>query len=211
MATQLAPRWTAAQLARVKPFIFLLCLYPLLRWIWLGSQGQLTANPAQFLILSSGLWALVMLIVTLSVTPLRRLSGQPALIGLRRMLGLFSFFYTVLHVSGWALWEHSLLPGLMWQDVLNRTFITVGTVATLPMLALALTSTRGWMHRLGSYWGRLHRTIYLIAILSVWHFWLVRAGKNDFLEAYAYAALLGLLLALRLIVKRNVPTKRPTR
>lgn len=208
MATHLVPRWTAAQLARVKPFIFVLCLYPLLRWFWLGSQGQLTANPAHFLILSSGLWALVMLIVTLGVTPLRRLSGQPALTGLRRMLGLFSFFYTMLHVFGWALWEHDLLPSLMWQDILNRTFITVGTLATLPMIALALTSTRGWMRRLGSRWGRLHRSIYLIAILSVWHFWLVRTGKNDFLEPYVYAVVLGLLLGLRLIFRWHSKKRR---
>lgn len=197
MITRSGPRWTASQLARIKPLVFLLGLYPLLRWLWLGSQGGLTANPAQFLILSSGLWALVMLMATLAVTPLRRLVRQPALVGLRRMLGLFSFFYTVLHIIGWALWEHGLSPGPMWTDVLARTFITVGAIATIPMLALALTSTRGWMRRLGANWQRLHRSVYAIAILSVWHFWLVRAGKNDFTEPYVYATLLGVLLLLR--------------
>lgn len=208
MTPRLTPRWTAAQLARIKPIIFLLCLVPLLRWIWLGNQGQLTANPAQFLILSSGLWALVMLMLTLAVTPLRRIIKQPALIGLRRMLGLFSFFYTVLHIAGWAVWEHNGWLGLMWHDVINRTFITVGAIATVPLCALALTSTRGWMRRLGSRWQQLHRSIYLIAILSVWHFWLVRAGKNDFADVYAYGALLGILLGWRLVIrlKRKVNT-----
>lgn len=208
MTPQPTPRWTAAQLARIKPVVFLLCLLPLLRWVWLGAQGQLTANPAQFLILSSGLWALVMLLLTLTVTPLRRMIKQPALIGLRRMLGLFSFFYTVLHIAGWALWEHNGELGPMWQDVIHRTFITVGTIAAVPLLALALTSTRGWMRRLGSRWQRLHRSIYLIAILSVWHFWLVRAGKNDFADVYAYGLLLGILLGVRLVIrlKRKVST-----
>ena len=192
-------RWTAAQVARAKPVIFLLCLVPLFRWIWLGANAGLSANPAQFLILSSGIWALVTLIATLTITPVRRIINQPALVGLRRMLGLFSFFYTMLHIIGWALWEHGLLLSSMWQDTIGRTFITVGVLASIPMLALALTSTRGWMRRLGRHWQRLHRSIYPIAVLSIWHFWLVRSGKNDFTEPYAYAVVLGVLLALRVI------------
>lgn len=186
-------------MARIKPAVFLLCLYPVLRWFWLGFQGDLTANPAQFLILSSGLWALVLLLVTLAITPLRRLLRQPALIRIRRMLGLFSFFYTVLHIVGWALWEHNFWPSSMWQDVLGRTFIMVGVAATIPLIALALTSTGGWMRRLGRHWQRLHRTIYPIALLSIWHFWLVRAGKNDFFEVYLYGATLAALLFARLV------------
>ncbi len=199
MTAQQQRRWTPAQVARIKPVVFLLCLYPLLRWIWLGVNADLTANPPQFLILSSGLWALVLLMVTLVITPLRRITKQPALIGLRRMLGLFSFFYTVLHIAGWALWEHNVALPYMWQDVINRTFITVGVIATIPLLALAATSTRSWMRRLGSRWQSLHRSVYLIAILSVWHFWLVRAGKNDFAEPYTYALALTILLAFRFI------------
>ena len=203
-------RWTATQIARIKPPVFVLCLYPVFRWIWLGINADLSANPAQFLILSSGIWALVMLMATLAVTPLRQIIKQPALISLRRMLGLFSFFYTVLHIAGWALWEHGLLLSSMWQDTLDRTFITIGVVATIALLALALTSTRGWMRRLGSNWQRLHRCIYPIALLSVWHFWLVRSGKNDFFEPYTYAAVLILLLALRVVFwhrRRTVQTK----
>lgn len=197
--TRQQTRWTPARIARIKPLVFLLCLYPVLRWIWLGVNASLSANPAQFLILSSGIWALVMLVATLSITPLRRIIKQPALIGLRRMLGLFSFFYTLLHIGGWALWEHGLsLPG-MWHDTLDRTFITVGVIATIPLFALALTSTHAWMRRLGSNWQRLHRGVYPIAVLSIWHFWLVRSGKNDFAEPYVYAVVLGVLLAARII------------
>jgi|SRR5690554_697402 len=191
-------RWSPAHIRRVKPLVFLLCLGPLLRWIWLGYNNNLTANPPQFLILSSGLWALVLLLVTLAVTPARRLLGQPALIGLRRMLGLFSFFYTALHIAGWGLWERNASLPSMWQDITERTFITIGAIATVPMLALAFTSTRGWMRRLGSNWQALHRSVYAIGALSVWHFWLVRSGKNDFAEPAIYGAILALLLLSRL-------------
>ncbi len=195
-----AAHWQARQVARFKPLLFLLALYPVYRWFWLAATGGLTANPPEFLIRSTGIWALVALGLTLAVTPLRRLIGQPALVRLRRMLGLFAFFYTVLHVLGWAFWERGWSLASMWQDIGQRTFILVGTVAFIPMLALALTSTQGWIRRLGRHWQRLHRSVYAIAALSVWHFWLVRAGKNDFAEPYAYGAILAVLLALRVFV-----------
>lgn len=190
--------WTVRQVGRVKPWFFILMLYPLARWLWLGYAGGLGANPPEFLIRSSGIWALVALLVTLAITPLRRLMGQPALVRLRRMAGLFSFFYTCLHLFGWALWERGLSLAAMWQDTIQRTFVTVGMVAFALLLPLALTSTRGWVRRLGLRWQSLHRCVYLIAVLSVWHFWLVRAGKNDFAEPYAYGAVLMALLAARL-------------
>ncbi|HEY9573812.1 MAG TPA: protein-methionine-sulfoxide reductase heme-binding subunit MsrQ [Pusillimonas sp.] len=192
------PHWTAKQVGRIKPLVFLLALYPLMRWVWLGFSGGLGANPPEFLIRSSGIWALVALGLTLSITPLRRLVDQPALVRLRRMLGLFAFFYTCLHLLGWAFWERGWSLASMWGDVVQRTFITVGMIAFVPMAALALTSTRGWIHRIGRSWQRLHRSVYVIAALSVWHFWLVRAGKNDFFEPYVYAALLAVLLLIRL-------------
>jgi len=145
----------------------------------MGPEG-LGANPPEYLIRSTGIWAVVLLWVTLCVTPLRRLIGQPALVRVRRMLGLFSFFYTTLHVLGWAWWERGWSVTEMWTDVLQRTFVWVGVLAVIPMLLLAMTSTRGWMRRLGSGWQRLHYSIYPIAALSVWHFWLVRSGKADF-------------------------------
>ncbi len=192
--------WTAKQVGRTKPLVFLLCLYPLARWLWLGYADGLGANPPEFLIRSSGIWALVALLLTLCVTPLRRALGQPALLRLRRMLGLFAFFYTCLHLLGWAFWERGWSLASMWEDIVQRTFIAVGMLAFIPMLALAATSTHGWMRRLGHRWQSLHRSIYLIAILSVWHFWLVRAGKNDFNEPYLYAVLLAVLLLARVPV-----------
>jgi len=196
------PRWTARQIAFFKPLLFIVCLYPVMRWLWLGFHDALTANPPEFLIRSSGIWALVALGLTLAVTPLRRYLGQPALLRCRRMLGLYTFFYSVLHVLGWAYWERGMSPAAMWDDVLQRPFIAIGVLAVAPMLALALTSTRGWMSRLGARWHTLHRSIYAIAALSVWHFWLVRAGKNDFAEVYVYGAVLGVLLLTRLIPAR---------
>src|SRR5690606_34166668 len=162
-AKQIASRrnWTAQDVARAKPLVFLLGLYPLLRWVWLGFSDGLGANPPEFLIRSSGIWALVALGATLAVTPLRRLIAQPALVRLRRMLGLFAFFYTFLHLLGWAFWERSGSFALMWEDVVQRTFITVGMLAFIPMLALALTSTQGWMRRLGRSWQTLHRSVYV--------------------------------------------------
>src|SRR5690606_20457223 len=129
---------------------------------------------------SSGIWALVALFLTLAITPLRRLIKQPALVRYRRLLGLFSFFYTVLHVLAWAYWERGASVISMWDDIVERPFITIGTIAFVPMIALAITSTQGWIHRLGRRWQTLHRAVYAISVLSVLHFWLVRSGKNDF-------------------------------
>lgn len=191
-------KWTASDVARFKPLVFLVSLYPLLCWIYLGLSTGLGANPPEFLIRSSGIWALIALGLTLSITPLRRLIGQPALVRLRRMLGLFAFFYSLLHVLGWAFWERGASLTLMWQDVADRTFITVGMLAFAPMAVLALTSTHGWMRRLGRSWQTLHYTVYAIAALSIWHFWLVRSGKNDFFEPYVYGGVLAILLLARL-------------
>lgn len=193
------PKWTAQQLGRIKPFLFLLAMYPLFRWVWLGFTDGLTANPPEFLIRSSGIWALVALCLTLAVTPLRRLIKQPLLVRFRRMLGLFAFFYSCLHVLGWAYWECDGSFISMWHDIVQRPFIAIGMIALLPMLAMALTSTRGWMRRLGRRWQFLHNAIYPIAVLSILHFWLLRAGKNNFFEPYVYGSILALLLMGRVI------------
>jgi sulfoxide reductase heme-binding subunit YedZ len=192
-------KWTAVQVGRFKPALFFLGLYPLIRWVYLGIYGGLGANPPEFLIRSSGIWALVALLLTLAITPLRRLIGQPALVRVRRMLGLFAFFYTCLHLLGWAFWERGWSLSSMWTDVLERTFITVGMIAFMPMVALALTSTHASMRWLGHRWQTLHRSVYMVAALSVWHFWLMRAGKNDYFEPYVYGAILTGLLLFRLI------------
>lgn len=191
--------WTQKQVARFKPLLFVVCLIPLLRWFWLGFSGGLGANPPEFLIRSSGIWALVALMLVLSVTPLRRLLGQPALVTVRRMLGLYAFFYSLLHTLGWALWEANLSLSFMVSDVIERTFITLGVLAFVLMTLLAITSTRGWIRRLGRRWQRLHQSVYAIGILSVWHFWLMRTGKNDLAEPWVYAALLAALLLFRVV------------
>lgn len=204
--------WSVHEIGRIKPLIFIAALYPLFRWIWLGLVDGLGANPPEFLIRSSGIWALVALGLTLSITPLRRMTGQPALVRLRRMLGLFTFFYTFLHLLGWAFWERGWSLPLMWDDVVQRTFILIGMIAFIPMAALALTSTQGWMRRLGRSWQTLHRSIYAIAALSTWHFWLVRSGKNDFFEPYVYGAILAALLLIRLgfFLHKQQSLRRPT-
>lgn len=195
--------WPAAAVSRAKPLLFLLCLYPAFRWVFLAfSPDGLGANPPEFLIRSTGIWSLVLLWATLGITPLRRLLRQPALVRLRRMLGLFSFFYALLHVLGWAYWERGWLLAEMWADIVQRTFIWVGVLAFLPMVLLALTSTRGWMRRLGAGWQRLHASIYAIALLSVWHFWLVRSGKVDYREPVIYAAVLAGLFLVRVLWRR---------
>jgi sulfoxide reductase heme-binding subunit YedZ len=185
---------------RLKPWFFALCLYPLARWVWLGLDDGLTANPQEFLIRSSGIWALAALCLTLAITPLRRLLDLPALVRHRRMLGLFAFFYTVLHVWAWAYWERGWSLGSMWADILQRPFIAIGAIAALALLALAGTSTRGWVRRLGRQWQALHRLVYPAAILSVWHFWLIRTGKNNFFEPYVYGAVVAVLLLARVIL-----------
>ncbi len=189
--------WKAAQLDRFKPLVFLLGLYPLGRWVWLGVNNGLSANPVEFLTRSSGIWALVLLLVTLALSPLRRLLAQPALVRWRRMLGLFTFFYVALHTLAWAWWDRSGSWSSMWQDIVQRPLIAIGVVALLILLLLTLTSTHGWQRRLGRGWSRLHRTVYLAAGLSVLHFYLIRTGKNDVLEVYVYGAVLLVLLLLR--------------
>ncbi|MEI2417261.1 protein-methionine-sulfoxide reductase heme-binding subunit MsrQ [Orrella sp. JC864] len=182
---------------RLKPLLFALGLFPLARWFWLGWQGGLGANPVEFLTRSSGTWTLVCLLATLAVTPLRRLLGAPALVRLRRMCGLFAFFYASLHCLAWAGWEQGFSAAGMWADFLQRPFVTVGLTAFALMALLALTSTRGWMRRLGPRWQALHRSVYAVGVLAIVHYWLHKAGKNDFAEVWLYGGVLAALLGWR--------------
>ncbi|ODT37888.1 MAG: sulfoxide reductase heme-binding subunit YedZ [Lautropia sp. SCN 70-15] len=190
------PRW-------LKPAVFLLSLLPLARLFLLGFAGELGANPVEFVTRSTGTWALVMLCLTLAVTPLRRLSGWNALVRLRRMLGLFAFFYASLHFTVFLWLEHWFDVAAMLLDVLERPFVTAGFLAFLLMLPLAATSTQAMVRRLGSRWQALHRLVYLIAPLAVLHFWWHKAGKNDFGEPAFYGAVVALLLAARLVDRRR--------
>lgn len=184
---------------RAKPLLFLAGLFPLIRWVVLGVQNSLTANPVEFLTRSSGTWTLVCLLVTLSISPLRQWLKQPALLRWRRMCGLFTFFYAVLHALTWAGWDQSFALIPMLTDVWKRPFILVGAAAFLTMTLLAITSTHGWMRRLGKNWQLLHRSIYLIGVLAILHYWWHKQGKNDFDTVLIYAAVMAGLFAWRLI------------
>jgi Predicted membrane protein len=192
-------RWDARAVDRLKPALFVLGLLPLARWIWLGATDGLTANPVEFLTRSAGTWTLVCLLVTLAITPLRRLLAQPALVRLRRMCGLFAFFYGSLHCLAWAWWDQALDVAAMAADVMQRPFVAFGLAAWLLMVPLAMTSTQGWMRRLGRRWQALHRLVYATAVLAIVHYWLHKAGKQDFAEVLAYGAALATLLGWRLV------------
>jgi len=189
--------------AWLKPVVFLVCLVPLARLFALGFADGLGTNPVEFVTRSTGTWALVMLCATLAVTPLRRLSGWTALVRLRRMLGLFAFFYALLHFTVFLWLEHWFDLGAMLLDVIERPFVTAGFLAFLLLVPLAATSTQAMMRRLGSRWQALHRLVYLVAPLAILHFWWHKAGKNDFLEPAIYGTVVGLLLLARLVKRRR--------
>ncbi|WP_459617683.1 protein-methionine-sulfoxide reductase heme-binding subunit MsrQ [Bordetella sp. 2513F-2] len=201
----LRPGLSARSVDRLKPWLFLLGLLPFARWVWLGMQGGLTANPVEFLTRSSGTWTLVCLLVTLAITPLRRLTGQPALVRLRRMCGLYAFFYGALHFMAWVWWDRGLDPSSMLGDVVERPFITAGFAAFVLMAALAATSTQAAMRRLGKRWQTLHRSVYAIGLLAILHFWWHKAGKNDLQEPLLYGAVLAVLLGWRLAARWRRP------
>lgn len=192
-------QWSARAVGRFKPVLFLLGLAPLLRWVWLGLHDGLTANPVEFLTRSSGTWTLVCLLATLAITPLRRLAGQPALVRVRRMCGLYAFFYGALHFLAWVWWDRGLDPASMLRDLGERPFILAGFSAFVLMCALAATSTQWAMRRMGRRWQALHRAVYLIGLLAILHYWWHKAGKNDFTQPALYGAVLALLLGYRVV------------
>src|SRR2546430_10200552 len=182
----------------LKPVIFLACLGPLARLAWKGFHGMLGANPIEVITHSTGDWTLIFLLVTLSVTPLRKLTRQYWLIGLRRMIGLFAFFYGCLHLTTYVWLDKFFDVHEMLADIAKRRFITAGMTAFTLLIPLAVTSTKGWIRRLGGRrWQRLHQLIYFSAIAGVIHYiWLVKA---DLRKPLRYAAILGALLAYRLV------------
>ena len=185
----------------VKPLLFVACLVPFALLVHAALTDGLGANPIETVTHSTGDWTLRLLLVTLAMTPLRRLLGHAWPIRLRRMLGLFAFFYACLHFLAWAWLDQQWLPQAILADIADRPYITVGFIAWLLLIPLALTSTRWSMRRLGRRWKRLHRSVYLVGILGIVHFlWLVKA---DLSEPIVYAVLLGLLLLSRLRTGRQ--------
>jgi sulfoxide reductase heme-binding subunit YedZ len=182
----------------LKVVVFLACLGPVFVLTWKGFHSLLGANPIDVITRSTGTWTLTFLLITLGVTPVRRITGLSWLVRFRRMLGLFAFFYGTLHLMTYVWLDKFFDVHEMLHDIAKRRFITAGMTAWALMLPLALTSTAGWIRRLGGKrWRILHRLIYLSAAAGVVHFiWLVKA---DLRRPFAYGAVLGALLAFRLI------------
>ncbi len=183
---------------RFKPFVFLACLLPLARLGWKAYMGLLGANPIEVITHSTGDWTLIFLLITLAVRPLRKLSGQPWLIRYRRMFGLFAFFYVTLHFLTYIWLDKFFNVHDMLADIAKRKFITVGFTGFVLLIPLALTSTSGWIRRLGGKrWQALHRLIYAAAICGVIHYlWLVKA---DIRKPLQYGTVLAVLLGYRLV------------
>jgi len=182
----------------LKPAVFAAALLPLaslLAGVFAVPGFSLGANPVSMILHTCGKWALIFLLVTLSVRPLIFLTGRNEWLRLRRMLGLFAFTYALLHFLVYLTLDQSLHLGAVWRDIAKRPYITIGFTALLLLLPLALTSTNRMMRRLGRRWQKLHRLVYLVAVLGVWHYyWEVKA---DVRKPLMYAAILAVLFALR--------------
>ena len=189
MKAVITSKWT-------KVILFLLCLGPFARLVWKAFHNGLGANPIEFVTHNTGDWILIFLVLTLSVTPARKLLHQPNLIRFRRMLGLFAFFYAFLHFGTWIGLDKFFDRREMLEDVVKRPFITIGFTGFLLLVPLAVTSTAEWIRRLGGKkWRQLHRLIYLIAIAGVIHYyWLV---KSDIRKPVMYGFLVFALLSYR--------------
>ena len=188
----------SASLSFLRAAVLALGFAPVARLVVLGFTDRLGSNPVEFVTRSTGTWALVLLCVTLSVTPLRRITGWNSLIRVRRRLGLFTFFLACLHLLSYVWFEQWFDPGAIAKDVLKRPFVTVGFLAFVILLALAATSSDAMIRRMGRHWGRLHRAVYLAAPLAILHFVWHKAGKNDFAEPALFALIVALLLGWRL-------------
>jgi len=190
MRALLTSKWT-------KVVVFLVCLIPLGMLVWRGLNNGLGANPVEFIQLTTGRWTLRFLVFTLCVTPFRKVLKLPDLIRFRRMLGLFAFSYLCIHFLTYLVLDQSLDLSAIWKDVAKRPFVTVGFLGFLLLLPLAITSTAGWIRRLGGKrWQALHRAIYFAAVCGVIHYyWKV---KSDVRMPLFYGALVGILLLWRL-------------
>jgi sulfoxide reductase heme-binding subunit YedZ len=180
----------------LKTGVWLVCLWPLGRLAWRAATDDLTANPISFITNTLGDWTFGILLASLAMTPLRLVSGWGWPATLRRLLGLFAFAYALLHFSVWVLLDHFFTWGQMLSDIVKRPYITVGMLALLLLVPLAITSTAGMIKRLGARrWRLLHRLVYVVGGLASLHFlWLAKVGRTD---QYVYVAILGLLLAVR--------------
>ena len=193
---------TKQQILYIKAMVWVLALLPLARLIWLGFNDNLGANPIEFVEHSTGTWALVFLLTTLSMTPIRLLTGLVWQIQLRRLLGLFMFFYACLHITTYVWLDFNFIWDEIVKDVAKHPRILVGFAAFTLTIPLAATSNSYMIKRLKTNWKKLHQAVYLIAILAVLHF--VLLVKKDLTEPLYYAAVLAFLLGIRLYFKYRV-------
>jgi sulfoxide reductase heme-binding subunit YedZ len=182
-----------------KAAVWMLCLTPAGLLIWRAFTGGLGANPIEFITLRTGFWTLVLIMVTLAVTPVRRVTGWHRIIQFRRMLGLFAFFYATLHFLTYVTLDLFFDFSAIAADIVKRPYITVGFTAFLLLVPLALTSTKGSIRRLGRNWLRLHRLLYVTAALAVLHFYWKKSAKSDIGEPLMFAGILAALLLFRVI------------
>ena len=186
------------QIKWIKVAVFLACLVPLGHLVWQGFRNKLGANPVEFITHSTGWWALALILITLSVTPLRRIAGQPWLLRVRRMLGLFAFFYASLHFITYIWLDQAFDLKDIIKDIGKRPFIMLGFAAFVLLIPLAATSTNKMVKRMGAKrWQWLHRLIYVLSALGVTHFWWL--VKKDTTEPFIFAVLLAALLIIRLL------------
>lgn len=193
----------------LKVVVWVICLSPLARLLWRAWTDDLGANPISFITNTLGDWTFHFLLATLALTPLRIVMGMAWQMTLRRLLGLFAFAYASMHFSVWIFLDHYFNWGQMATDIVKRPYITIGMLALIGLIPLAITSTTGMVKRLGAQnWKRLHRLVYVVAICAALHFlWLAKVGRTD---QYLYAAIVALLLGIRLwdAVRRAVHRRR---
>lgn len=193
------------QISLIKALTFIVCLVPLTRLVWLGIADNLTANPVEFIERSTGFWALIILLATLTLTPIRLLTGRAWQIQLRRMLGLFMFFYVSLHIVTYIWLDFAFDWAAITKDIAKHPRILVGFAAFMLSVPLAITSTNAMMKRLGGRWKQLHQLVYLVAVLVLVHFWWL--VKKDIREPLVYACILMILFAIRIYYKHKKTVK----
>jgi sulfoxide reductase heme-binding subunit YedZ len=181
--------------------VWVLCLIPAGLLVWRFFTGGLGANPIEFITLKTGFWTLTLLLVTLAITPVRRITGWNRLVQYRRLLGLFAFFYATLHFMTYVALDLFFDFGAVAADIAKRPYITVGFSAFVLLVPLAVTSTKGSIRRLGRNWLRIHRLIYLAAGLAVLHFYWKKSAKSDIGEPLIFAGILAALLLVRVFYR----------